>query len=608
MSIIQFSALALRARIHKDGTETEKRLANLLFEDALQVLSTFDMNQIASLSYGDEPCEQIFDLLGEVMAHPMEFSVLAVQKSLVIAKHLLIYGSEKCVNSCWGLGSYVEKLCDFNTAILAQEQQGLGSWWSSVKGGAVDKGFPVREAAQTLRPILGDASRIQQLRNDHADPNSLVPVGSTEKLGFVSDDVRHYLLQKRMKEHELVLTRSNLKKEVGGFGSGFNSANGQTVVGAAHGLEEMLARAEREERKFSETGPVHFKPKPAQPQVEPKPNVGTVVDLLDFNAPAPTQTQTAPVVDLLDLGGGTSTPSAALDIFAPAPASGGDLLGGRGGVAPAGDVFGTDLLAIHEPAVQETGDLMSLMTLSVQTTQSQPLNTGLSVVNPTNGLLSMPTTTKVMTDSKPSVMASNSDRFAALDELAPPSEVLPGITIPTALDAENRSLAFNPAIASNFPPPLSTSAVPPPMYNKDFGITSMGDVMGGIGGGTMMTPPPLPTCAPPPPPAYDDESFDMTPMGGKPVFNGIEGGLTGHGAFLPVPSVPLHAPPPPPVYGSDYGLSTHTPLGPLPPPPPELPPPPPPDEPSTLVLAAKFGDVSHEESGFYMGGSSGAGL
>jgi hypothetical protein len=605
MSIIQFSALALRARIHKDGTETEKRLANLLFDDALQVLSTFDMNQIASLSYGDEPCEQIFDLLGEVMAHPMEFTVLAVQKSLVIAKHLLIYGSEKCVNSCWGLGSYVEKLCEFNTALLAQEQQGLGSWWSSVKGGAVDKGFPVREAAQTLRPILGDAPRIQQLRHDNADPNALVPVGSTEKLGFISDDVRHYLLQKRMKEHELVLTRSNLKKDVGGFGSGFNSANGQAVVGAAHSLEEMMARAEREERKFSETGPVYFKPKPAQPQVEPTPNVGAVLDLLDFNAPAPPQS--APVVDLLDFGGNVSTPNAILDIFSTSSVGGGDLLGGGG--APSGDVFGADLLAIPQPTVLETSNLLSLMTLSVQTTQSQGRNTGLSVVNPTDGLLSMPTAAKVMTDSKSSVMASNSDRFAALDELAPPHEVRPGISMLPAQAAENRSLAFNPAVASIFPPPLNTSAVPPPMYTSDLGITPMGDAMAGIGSGTMITPPPLPTYAPPPPPAYEDKSFDMTPMGGKPVFTGIEGGLMGHGAFLPPPSVPLQAPPPPPpVYGGDHGLPPYPPLGPLPPPPSELPPPPPPDEPSTLVLAAKFGDVSNEESGFYMGGSSGAGL
>jgi hypothetical protein len=77
---MSFNALALRAKIHSEGTEAEKRLAVLLFDDGIQVLSTFEMNQIASLSYGDETCEQIFDLLEEVMAHPMQFTVLASSK------------------------------------------------------------------------------------------------------------------------------------------------------------------------------------------------------------------------------------------------------------------------------------------------------------------------------------------------------------------------------------------------------------------------------------------------------------------------------------------------------------------------------------------------
>ena len=46
----------------------------------------------------------------------------------------------------------------------------------------------------------------------------------------------------------------------------------------------------------------------------------------------------------------------------------------------------------------------------------------------------------------------------------------------------------------------------------------------------------------------------------------------------------------------------------LPPPPPELPPPPPPDEPIKIAVAAKFGNVDDEDSGFLMGGSSGTGL
>jgi ENTH domain len=644
---MSFNGLALRAKIHNEGTEAEKRLATLLFDDGIQVLSTFEMNQIASLSYGDETCEQIFDLLEEVMAHPMQFTVLAVQKSVVIAKHLLIYGSEKCVNSCWGLGSYVEKLCEFNTVLLAQQQQGLGSWWQSVKGGSVDMGFPVRESAQVLCKLMADSARIQQLRNDNADPNSLVPVGSAEKLGFVSDEVRHYMLQKRMKEHMLVTTRSNLKKGDSGFGSGFNAANGQTVVGAAHSIEEMMARAEREARKFKETGPIHYKPKPVEPEEKqvPPPAAPLVVDLLDFNDPAPTSAPAAPTVDLLGFGGAEPalTPAPLLDIFAPTPTTV-DLIGGGlatedllGGATPAADVYGADLLATTEPSVQKTSDLMNLMTLSEPTQKVQ--NVGFS---------SMPVpelTFSASSNKKPSVMASNADRFAALDELAPPDGALLGSNRLLEKAAEDRILGFTPSappLPAEFPPPP-----PPSMYNGDLGITTIGGITGGIG--VMgMHPSPVPTHQPPPPPTYDD-ALDITPMGGVSGMAGMHGGLGGHGAVLPSAPLPTYATPTPLIFGDAYntmepmggardvmgvgGLSMmgtesytgahavmggaqmssygHLPPPPsdLPPPPPsELPPPPPPDEPITIVVAAKFGNIDDEDSGFLMGGSSGTGL
>lgn len=654
---MSFNALALRAKIHNEGTEAEKRLANLLFDDGIQVLSTFEMNQIASLSYGDETCEQIFDLLEEVMAHPMQFTVLAVQKSVVIGKHLLIYGSEKCVNSCWGLGSYVEKLCEFNTVLLAQQQQGLSTWWQSVKGGSVDKGFPVREAAQVLCKLMADSARIQQLRNDNADPNSLVPVGSAEKLGFVSDEVRHFMLQKRMKEHMLVATRSNLKKGDSGFGSGFNAANGQTVVGAAHSIEEMMARAEREARKFKETGPVHYKPKPSETveKQQPQPAAPLVVDLLDFNNPAPTPEPAAPTVDLLGFGGAKSPPTTAplLDIFAPAPTAV-DLIGGGlasgdllGGATPAADVFGADLLANTEPSVQKTSDLMNLMTLSETTKQAE--NVGFS------SMLGPESTIPASSNKRSAIMASNADRFAALDELAPPNGALLGINKSFENETETRILGFTPTVPRQVPPPLPAEVPPPPpMYNGDLGIAPLGGVTGGkgvMGSLTLMHPAPLPMHQPPPPPPTHDDDLDMAPMGGVSVMTGVPGGLGGHGAVLPSAPVAAYPTPTPPLYGGAYdsmdpmggnamglgalsmmGIESYTgvhavmggaqmgaamssyghlppPPSDLPPPPPsELPPPPPPDEPITIAVATRFGNIDDEDSGFLMGGSSGTGL
>mmetsp|Transcript_18888 Transcript_18888/g.31231 ORF Transcript_18888/g.31231 Transcript_18888/m.31231 type:complete len:606 (+) Transcript_18888:121-1938(+) len=578
-------------------SEAEKRLAGLLFEETQQVLSTFEMNQIASLSYEDETCEQIFDMLEEVMAHPMKSSVLAVQKSLFVAKHLLIYGSEKCVNSCWGLSSHVEELCHFNTVILAQKQQGIGSWWQSVKGGGVDKGFPVREASQKLHVILSDAPHIQQLRHDNADPNSLVPVGSTEKVAFVSDEVRHYMLKKRMDEHALLHTRSNLVKSVGGFGSGYNSKDGQTVVGAAHSMEEMMKRAEKEKKKFTETGPVHYKPKPPKPVAAPKPPPPPAgpIDLLDFTASAPAAPE--PQVDLLGFGGAAPAPPT-IDIFAPAPpapaaATNGDLLGG--------DLLGGGLLGgatVATEPVKDTADLLSLMAVSVPATTTEVnLMNRAAIDGDSNGLLSMNgltgdgllasgglggmlSTTEDPTAAKSSVMTSNLDRFAALDALSPPAPVMTKLS---GIEAENRILSFTgsvPTLSNEGPPPLPTEAPPPlPPTNVDAG----GDFMGGtsaMGGGSPM----------------GGGGMGADAMGGMPTMGGAPmGSMQSFGMAPPVeaPPLPTEAPPFYPSPVTPVAMVYDTEPG------------------TTMGVAAKYGggtSVDDDDDGFVMGGSSGAGL
>ena len=69
----------------------------------------------------------------------MEHSVLTVQKSLVITKHVMIYGSEKCVNSALALQRGVETLQEFNTVLWAQKLQGAAAMMHRFKGGGVDK-------------------------------------------------------------------------------------------------------------------------------------------------------------------------------------------------------------------------------------------------------------------------------------------------------------------------------------------------------------------------------------------------------------------------------------------------------------------------------------
>ena len=124
---------------NKGPTPAQKHLGEVLFNDSLHVLSSFELNRIASLTYGDEVCDEIFEILENVQARPMEQSVLTVQKSLVITKHVLIYGSEKCVNSALALQRGVEALLEYNTVLWAQKLQGAAAVMYKLKGGGVDK-------------------------------------------------------------------------------------------------------------------------------------------------------------------------------------------------------------------------------------------------------------------------------------------------------------------------------------------------------------------------------------------------------------------------------------------------------------------------------------
>jgi len=133
-----------------------------------------------------------------------------------------------------------------------QDPDGPGAFWHRFKGGDVDRGAPVREAAEDLHGLLVSADRIRTERSKFADPSSLVPVGTNREVAYASDEVRLRMLKADMARQAGKATKSNLKKAESGFGSGFNSASGGTVVGAAHGIDEMLAMAKREKKKYSD--------------------------------------------------------------------------------------------------------------------------------------------------------------------------------------------------------------------------------------------------------------------------------------------------------------------------------------------------------------------
>ena len=223
------------------GSEIQNLLAQMLFNDDVNVLTTFDMNRIASYTFGDMVCGEIFDVLEHTLRNPLEFTVLSLHKTLVLMHHLAVYASQKAANNTWILKTHVKPLMEYNTVLMAiKEPKSLIARVNRIKGGSVDRGQPVRESAKVLFDLLSDVEMFKKVRETSADPDSLVPVGHHEQVGFVSDEVRKATLEEQLKQRHSVQIKSSLKD--GGHG-GFGSASRQTVVGAAHSMEEMIKMA-----------------------------------------------------------------------------------------------------------------------------------------------------------------------------------------------------------------------------------------------------------------------------------------------------------------------------------------------------------------------------
>jgi len=243
-----------------------------------------------------------------------QHSILAITKTLHLLQHVLLHGSEACVldgQLLYRIEMIVEPLRHLNTALLEQKMleqilnncnndtggsdtQGgrsgsstattatnhdgivhqlsqLGSLATAtimkIRGGSVDKGHPVRVAACKVYDTVHTPNVLRQLRYQQQPSSSLVPIGSSKQVGYITDDARYRMLQERVIKEETTqkqkemkekqqyqLTKSNLagNSATNSFGGGYTSGGGTStgsgtvVVGAAHSLADMIASAKYE--------------------------------------------------------------------------------------------------------------------------------------------------------------------------------------------------------------------------------------------------------------------------------------------------------------------------------------------------------------------------
>ena len=515
-----------RGLVALSGTEVEKKLAELMYDDNIQVISSLELNQIASYTYhetsiagGKDLCEKILDMLEAVLAKPVDHSTLTVHKALIVLKHVLVYGAEKVINASMYLGAYVEALQNYNTAVLAQ--QGSMGMIMRFKGGAVDKGGPVREVAQQLSVLISNRQQLQYERSTKADPNSLVPIGSRDRAAFVTDEARLQVLKRRMEQERMMIAKSNLAKSDSAFGGGYTSKDGKHVVGAAHGLDEMIKQARKEKQKFSDEGyqpPGNEDAILAAAQAE-----ANLQDLLsmdnDFGTNAVAQNNAPPpaTVDLLDFGGPSATvaPTASTnyqndllgvsDWGASAPAAN-DIFGGMTSTAPSSTVAPiNDPFAFAAAPVPHPSSAVSGLVGTAQPDTSNPdalLSSGVGMPQSSMSSLNKPETSTAV------------DRFAALDALAdsssshtpafaspsnPVSLPTPNVDALTDLSTLSTALPSAPAISVNTSSlKVSQLGMAPIGGNGD--DDDNGFVMGGSVGAGLKPLGPAPAAPPPPPP------------------------------------------------------------------------------------------------------------
>jgi ENTH domain len=471
--------------------ELSRHVMGLLTDEDVQLLTTLDLNRLATYTYhvdsfgnsDNDLLETMIATLQSVLSKPAAHSTNTLLKGLAVTEWLITYGSDRVVLEAKVLGRNVENLQQYNTVLLAQQSSGASALLMRIKGGGVDVGGPVRAKADRVMRLLSDPSYYQHERANKSDPGSLVPVGSTKKVGFVTDEVRLHILRRRVEEEAAAQTRlkSNLQMPKGGFGSGYSSKDGKSVVGAAHGIDEMIKRAQREKDRFVD------KSKPGMPIVNDRGDIlpgfavggggGTAAadntsSFSEYRAPtlvdyAPHDTSYAPTtypsshdeVDLLDFNDHHASGGAASGSAMPSnatPSFDEDLLGmsSSSSVAPTPGA----MAASQSYAVSDHGQLLDLVTPPSTSSDcimaAASTTSSMSTVVTSNDFLGFSNTSPAVAPTN-CVSATLRDPFAAVQSPAPaPTSMLSmGGATAAGLHGLLGSLSLTSKSASQFTAP-----------------------------------------------------------------------------------------------------------------------------------------------------------
>merc|ERR1719197_352094 len=114
-------------------------------------MSSKDMHGITALTFNSNQADLIYKVIGNALV-AQQNTWQTLLKALILVDHLVRYGAECCVDKSWDLTMQLERLEQYNSAMI---KSSFGT-----KGGR-DNGEPVRTRAKLLVSLLESDDKIR---------------------------------------------------------------------------------------------------------------------------------------------------------------------------------------------------------------------------------------------------------------------------------------------------------------------------------------------------------------------------------------------------------------------------------------------------------------